>query len=285
MSSTMFGDLLADNVVLNETEKQMVADYQAVRALNIFSDDDFNILGDYVAKHFHKWCVEVLVADFWDLFKAKENEDSKNKVRTLKHAFRQALIKGYLLQENQEFNLGFNYEQHIWRCPRTIHDYGVTQEQLRRENELMQTEMDQFRLKRMQPTIIPDVKQGEDVASVNVPADIKVEAVLGKHKSESAAEKSRKHKAMTKNARRRAGGGNLTCGYMKLPKDRAVFQPWTGTYAPTIQIENMQNLEALDFEFPKDTREHGFMVSCNGLTLFWNKYKQDFQPEVITIKI
>ena len=72
---------------------------------------------------------------------------------------------------------------------------------------------------------------------------------------------------------------------MKLPKDRAVFQPWTGTYAPTIKIKNMNNLAVLDWEFPIHAREHGFMVSCNGQTLFWYKDKQDFQPEIIIIQI
>jgi hypothetical protein len=34
---------------------------------------------------------------------------------------------------------------------------------------------------------------------------------------------------MSQNAHRRAGGGNLTQGYMKMQKDRTVFQHWTGT--------------------------------------------------------
>ena len=89
----------------------MVSDYKAVRALNLFPARDFNILDDYDAKKIHKWCVEVHIADFWDLFKAKDNETSEQLVRLLKYHFRQALAKGFVLQENQKFSLGFNDER------------------------------------------------------------------------------------------------------------------------------------------------------------------------------
>ena len=104
-------------------------------------------------------------------------------------------------------------------------------------------------------------------------------------KKESAVEKAKKHKAMTHNARRRAGGGNLTRGHMKMPKDCAVFQHWTGTYAPTIKLKDLEEMKIFDLEFPSEKREHGFMMSFQEQTLFWNKTKQDFQPEVIKIKI
>ena len=53
-------------------------------------------------------------------------------------------------------------------------------------------------------------------------------------KKETDSEKAKKHRAMAHNARRRGAGGNLTRGYMKMPKDHAIFQPWTGTCVPTI---------------------------------------------------
>ena len=90
---------------------------------------------------------------------------------------------------------------------------------------------------------------------------------------------------MAHNARRRAGGGNLTRGYLKMPKDRAVFQHWTGSYAPTIKIKDLEELKTFNLEFPPEKREHGFMISFQGQTLYWSKTKQDFQPEVIKIKI
>ena len=56
---------------------------------------------------------------------------------------------------------------------------------------------------------------------------------------------------MTHNACRTAGGMNITRGYVWMPKDRAVYQNWTGTYAPTIKIQDLEELKAFNFEFPQ----------------------------------
>ena len=104
-------------------------------------------------------------------------------------------------------------------------------------------------------------------------------------KKESAIEKRKKHQAMTHNARRRIGGMNLTHGYTKMPKDRAEYDFRRGVYIPTIKLKDLEELKAFDFEFPPEKREHGFMISFQDQTLYWNKDKQDFQPEIIKIKI
>ena len=90
---------------------------------------------------------------------------------------------------------------------------------------------------------------------------------------------------MTHNACRRIGGMNLKRGYTKMPKDRAEYNFRNGTYVPTIKIKDLEELKAFDFEFPPEKREHGFMISFQGQTLYWNQVKQDFQPEIITIQI
>ena len=92
---------------------------------------------------------------------------------------------------------------------------------------------------------------------------------------------------MAHNACRRAGGGNLTRGYMKMPKDCAVFQPWTGTYAPTIKLKDLDELKAFDlnFKFPPEKHEHGFMIAFQGQIFFWNQLKQDFQPKLKILQI
>ena len=104
-------------------------------------------------------------------------------------------------------------------------------------------------------------------------------------KKESATEKAKKHKTMTHNARRRIGGMNLTRGYTKMPKDRAEYDFRRGVYVPTIKLKDLEELKTFDFEFPPEKREHGFMISFQDQTLYWNKDKQDFQPEIIKIKI
>ena len=77
----------------------------------------------------------------------------------------------------------------------------------------------------------------------------------------------------------------LTKGYTIMPKDRAEYDFRRGVYKPTIKIENLDEFIAFDFEFPPETREHGFMISFKGETQYWNKPKKTFQTEIIKIKI
>ena len=46
--------------------------------LDLFSGRDFNYLDDFDANHFRMLCIEVLAANFWDLFKDKGNEKSQH---------------------------------------------------------------------------------------------------------------------------------------------------------------------------------------------------------------
>ena len=93
MSTPLFGSLLLDGVVLSDLEKTMIADYQEVCSLNLFPDEDFVHVEDMASNHFHKWCVEVLAAHFWDLFKPRDNENAQHLVRVLKYRFRQGLAQ------------------------------------------------------------------------------------------------------------------------------------------------------------------------------------------------
>ena len=70
--------------------------------------------------------------------------------------------------------MGSNYEEYIWRDPKTLSACHVTEEMLLDENNFRKEAMDKFRLTRdrtMKPDIIPDVKMGEDVG-VNVVPDM-----------------------------------------------------------------------------------------------------------------
>ena len=222
-------------------------------------------------------------------------------VRTLKYRLETLFSIGRCLNYDINFACAIDYADFFHTNP-NLSIFDMRLENLLGENDGLFAQMETYRQAwclhtyiQQQMTFNLVTVSAQDIpnipnAAINTSVgDEIVTSVTGKRKSdgakkESAAEKRRKHKEMSKNARRRAGGGNLTRGYMKMPKDRAVYQCWTGTYVPTIQIDDMQNLEAFHVEFPKNKREHGFMVSCNGQTFFLNKYKQDFQPEVITIK-
>ena len=101
-----------------------------------------------------------------------------------------------------------------------------------------------------------------------------------KQKKESAVKKVQKHKLMTKNARR-STSGNLVSGYTKMPKDGAIFEPFTNTFRPTIIVNNVSSSMDMEENFPADERENGFMVKCFGDTVYLNVDKQDFQKEPI----
>ena len=120
LSYPLFGSLLLEGAVLSKKEKKIIADYQEVRAVNLFSGKDFSYIQDMAANHFQNWCIDVLAANFWDLFKPCENEQAKHLVQSLKCHLRQSLSQLLALEGDQEFNMELEYEYYIWRCPCTI---------------------------------------------------------------------------------------------------------------------------------------------------------------------
>ena len=92
--------------------------------------------------------------------------------------------------------------------------------------------------------------------------------------------KSQKHKLMTKNARR-STAGNLVSGYTKMPKDNAIFEPFTNTFKPTIIVNSVSSSADLGENHPAEERIHGFMGKCYDDIVYWNVEKQDFQKDPI----
>ena len=66
-----------------------------------------------------------------------------------------------------------------------------------------------------------------------------------------------------------------------MPHDRAVLHGNSPNFTPTIIINDMNSYAALDIEFPQEERQHGFLVSCDGQTLYWDANKKDFSPEIV----
>ena len=95
--------------------------------LDLFSGRDFNYLDDFDANHFHMYmlCIEVLAANFWDLFKDKGNGKSQHFVCLLKYHFCQALAQVLVLEAKEEFCLDLNYEDYIWHDPKTFNAYKL----------------------------------------------------------------------------------------------------------------------------------------------------------------
>ena len=101
MSRPLFGSLLLEGAVLSEREKTIIADTEAVCKLNLFSDNDSSYVQDFDTNHFYKWCVEVLAADFWDVFNSRENDRAKHLVRLLKYHFCQPLAQLLVIEGDQ----------------------------------------------------------------------------------------------------------------------------------------------------------------------------------------
>ena len=291
----------------------------AVIALDLFEIEKFEDISTYATNHLLKWCVEVLTAYEFDFFKKGDDVKRNELVDALHVNFEIDFMLGERVSYEMDHHTRLVYES-FFRYDQDRMSFDDQMEQLlsltdakeekyrkmaafRESWSLQKISHDQNPTK-LSSVQVEDTKLSADESQVAPPTDpistVQLElvsnttfeftGVLGKRKSEipkkeSEAEKSKKHKAMTLNARRRAGGMHLTKGYLKMPRDRAVFQQWTGTYAPTIKINNSDEFIAFDLEFPPETRAHGFMISFKGETQYWNKTKKNFQTEVIKIKI
>ena len=286
-----------------------------VIALGIFDSHVFMDLDLYPTNHLLKWCIEVLTAHEFKFFERDEDIRRDQLIDDLKTT----LVVDLMLANNRtyemEYNLKAKYDG-FFRKNLSLYSFDDALGLLLDERNSIFVKMDEFRqslslekfiseLVQINPVSVQDqdTKLSADETQV-VLTDVPISALQaelvstetftttlssGKRpspkKKESDAEKSKKHKAMTLNARRRIGGMNLTKGYKLMPKDRAQYNFRNGTYNPTIKLNDLEELKAFDFEFPPEKREHGFMIAFQGQTLYWNQVKQDFQPEIIKIQI
>ena len=116
--------------------------------------------------------------------------------------------------------------------------------------------------------------------SVQPPNIIPNTEIPAKLKMESPVKKSQSISWWFKYARR-STAGNLVSGYTKMPKDNAIFEPFTNTFKPTIIVNSVSSSMDLEENYPAEDRMNGFMVKCYGDTVYWNVEKQDFQKEPI----
>ena len=290
----------------------------AVIALGLFDTDQFDDVNSFSTNQLLNWCVEVLTAHEFNFFQKGEDVKRNELVDAMQVNFEidcmLSLNLSYEMihQPRLVYESFFIYDQDLLSIDeqmKRIFDILTEKEAIYqrmvqfRESWSLQTFIHSQNTTNPVPTQSQDSKISADeskLVSVAVSISSVTPQLVTKEtyetsdltpkrkaspKKESASEKAKKHKAMSHNARRRAGGMNLTKGYMIMPKDRAVFQQWTGTYAPTIKINNSDEFIAFDFEFPPETREHGFMISFKGETQYWNATRKNFQTEIISIKI
>ena len=105
-------------------------------------------------------------------------------------------------------------------------------------------------------------------------------------KTKKAAHKSKRKLKVALNARRQQGGRHgLVKGYNKMPHDHAEKVRDSEVFVPTIFIDTPRAHEQFDKDFPIEERQHGFMVSCKGMILYWDTTKKDFGTELVALPI
>ena len=103
-------------------------------------------------------------------------------------------------------------------------------------------------------------------------------------KTKKAAQRIQRQRKVAQNARRHQGTCALAKGYNNLPHDSAEKVKSIERFVPTIFINTMEANEQFDKDFSFEEREHGFMVSCKGVVLFWNANKKDFGTELVELQ-
>ena len=93
----------------------------------------------------------------------------------------------------------------------------------------------------------------------------------------------RVHKAVQNARKVKAFKYPLVKGYNQMPHDSALQLPNSDQFVPTIFLDDMYASHRFDQEFPPAERQHGFMVSCKGINLYWNTLTQDFGTELVAL--
>ena len=261
MSATTMKSILGENAVITFEQGQVLSDFEIVKSLDLFPKEMWSDVDDIEISHFGKWCHQVLTFEIFQFFHVDVNDDDHiREVLSLKFRFRHLYNRVSVLRAEDTYPLNMDYPEFKWNTPASITPEAA---QFRKQFA------DTFRIgsgfnNRPTPAVASEPE-------VNTPTKVK---------KESAVKKSQKHKLMTKNARR-STSGNLVSGYTKMPKDNAIFQPFSNTFTPTIIVNSVESSTALDEKYPADERDNGFMVKCFGETVYWNVEKQDFQKDPI----
>ena len=143
-----------------------------------------------------------------------------------------------------------------------------------------------------------NIKMGEDIGTQTPDVPNTIQHILTEplnfqvggsrkyhgRKTKAAAHKTQRQHKMAQNARRVQGVKQkvFAKGYNTMPKDKAL-QISEGVFEPTIFIDTIRAHKQFDLDFPPAERDHGFMVSCKGLVLYWNTLTQDFGSELVAL--
>ena len=288
--------------------------FKVVSSLKIFEVSLFADIENYPTNHLLNWCQEVMAAQHLGCFDSGDFQHDYAK-RVLTYNLKRLYVFGQqtAFVENVPFKINWSeYLQHKRGTPATFAP-AITLFSIEDENnslfiQKVQRSRDSWGVSAFledvvteaNPIFIDDVKVGEDTGAtpaVVEPAPNAIEQILAEplnlqggvkrkyygRKTKAAAHKTQRQHKTVQNARRVEGSKKvLAKGYNVMPKDRAL-QISAGVFVPTIFIDTINAHNQFNQDFPPAERQHGFMVSCKGVVLYWNTLTQDFGPALVDL--
>ena len=289
--------------------------FKAVRDLKIFEDQFLVELDQFATNHLLFWSKEVMAAYTMCCFDDGDRNHEHAK-RVLIYRFKQLFLHCKATNYNDTVPFEIDWKTYLLQkkgisidsrqdASVTMFDDGTPETQFleklnRYRHDLYNIEDFMDDLDEGKNTIyLDDVKVGEDTGAtpaVVEPAPNAIEQILAEplnlqggkrkyygRKTKAAAHKTQRQHKTVQNARRVEGSKKvLAKGYNVMPKDRAL-QISAGVFVPTIFIDTINAHNQFNQDFPPAERQHGFMVSCKGVVLYWNTLTQDFGPALVDL--
>ena len=81
--------ILGENAIITPEQGQILADFEVVKALDLFPKEMWSDVDDIEISHFGTWCHQVLTVDYFKFFHVDvNNDDNIREVLSLKFRFR-----------------------------------------------------------------------------------------------------------------------------------------------------------------------------------------------------
>ena len=299
---------LETNTPLNDEQIAAQLAYHELTSFNVFDNRMFYNIHEFATNHLLTWCSEVLTAYRLGCFEDGDQSHEHAK-RMLIYRFKQFFVHSRNTAYNEVVPFSIDWNDYI----------VLNNTPVKAQNEVGKScfihDVDAFLANvpifraewsvnathdELQVDNYKDVKIGEDVGTIptiieDTPSLVKaiihdpVNAIFPKRKYLGRKVKyaqhysQRVHKAVQNARKVKAFKYPLVKGYNQMPHDSARQLPNSDQFAPTIFLDDMYASRRFDQEFPPAERQHGFMVSCKGINLYWNTLTQDFGTELVAL--
>ena len=282
--------------------------FESVKVLPIFEERLFKDVGNYQTNHLLTWCIEVLIAQDLGCFNSGTGM-YEHAGRILGYRLKQMFAHGSQYSYSDPFLFKIDWNSY-WQLAQGLpSNFGNSLTPIPGKDQEFICQLESFRqLRTLESFLLPtlpasvlhntdldevkdecdDVKMGEDLGPVVISDEVNTVHRLLDDPFLAIIPKRRYFRKITrqplamsskntsKHGRRTHDNHTYVKGYADMPRDRAQFDNNTGTFKPTIFIDSHQADLQFLLDFPKHERIDGFMISCLGTTLLWDKQLDDF---------